>query len=429
MDRLTATYRLESPGSIDEAAAILAGEQSSGTFVPVPGESDALRERFAARVEAISDRQRVSAPSLPGAAPSKRGYEQATVVVSWPTENFGYNLPALVSTLQGNLYELRQLSGVKLLDVEFPDSFAEHFRGPAFGVEGTRRLANVWGRPLIGTIIKPSVGMPPADTAELVRTLVEAGVDFIKDDELMADPPHAPLRERVDQVMRVVNEHADRTGKKVLVAFNISDEMDRMLDHYDYIVQAEGACVMVSINSVGLAGVRRICDLGALPVHGHRNGWGMLTRHPLLGIEFAAYQKMWRLAGVDHLHVNGIGNKFWEPDDSVVRSIRACQTPMWGGYEALPVVSSGQWGGQAPETYRRTETVDLLYLAGGGILAHPDGPAAGVEAIRQAWQAALEGRTLEEAAATSPELRQSIRRFGHPPGVDPAPPQRSLEAL
>jgi ribulose-bisphosphate carboxylase large chain len=174
---------------------------------------------------------------------------------------------------------------------------------------------------------------------------------------------------------------------------------------------------MVSLNSVGLAGVKKICDRGELAVHGHRNGWGMLTRHPRLGMEFTAYQKLWRLAGVDQLHVNGIGNKFWEPDDSVVRSIAACRSPMLGGYQILPVVSSGQWGGQAVETYRCTRTIDLLYLAGGGILAHPGGPASGVRAIRQAWEAAVAGQSLEQAAARHPELAQAIAKFGRRPSA------------
>lgn len=103
-------------------------------------------------------------------------------------------------------------------------------------------------------------------------------------------------------------------------------------------------------------------------------------------IEFAAYQKIWRLAGVDHLHVNGLQNKFWEPDDSVVASIQSCLTPLWpdAAHCAMPVIASGQWGGRAPETFRRTQTLDVMYVAGGGIMAHPDGPAAGVNAIRQA---------------------------------------------
>lgn len=127
---------------------------------------------------------------------------------------------------------------------------------------------------------------------------------------------------------------------------------------------------------------------------------------------FRAYQKLWRLAGVDQLHVNGIQNKFWESDDSVVRSIAGCLTPMLGGYQVLPVVSSGQWGGQAPETYRRTETTDLLYMAGGGIMAHPAGPAGGVKALQQAWRAAVDGLSVEEAAKKYEEFGLSVQKFG-----------------
>ena len=228
----------------------------------------------------------------------------------------------------------------------------------------------------------------------------------------MANPPHSPFDERVKAVMRVINDHAQRTGKRVMVAFNVTDELDKMLRHYDRIVELGGACAMVSINSVGLAGVMRLCERGALSIHGHRNGWGMVTRHPMLGIEFPAYQKLWRLAGVDQLHVNGIANKFWESDDSVVRSIQSCLASQGSLRPVLPVVSSGQWGGQAFETWRRTKTVDLLYMAGGGVMAHPGGPAAGVAALHQAWEAAVRGATLAEAAAQHPEFRQSVERFG-----------------
>ena len=228
----------------------------------------------------------------------------------------------------------------------------------------------------------------------------------------MADPPHSPLERRVEAVMRVVNEHAARTGKKVMVAFNITDELDAMLRHHDTVLRAGGTCVMVSLNSVGLPAVSHLRRRCALPIHGHRNGWGMLTRCPALGIEFTAYQKLWRTAGVDHLHVNGLANKFWEPDDSVVRSVQALLAPLFGGYHAMPVLSSGQWGGQAPETYRRTGATDVMYLAGGGVMAHPDGPAAGLVAIRQAWEAAVAGIPLAEYAADRPELRRQLQKFG-----------------
>lgn len=412
MERITARYFIETPFEVEKAAQVLAGEQSSGTFVAVPGETEELKQRFAARVENIEQLETVKEPAIPGAVSKTGAYQRANVEVSWSIENFGYNLPVLVSTLQGNLYEITQFTGLKLMDLEIPPSYADHFIGPRFGIEGCRKLTGVEGRPLIGTIIKPSIGMTSEQTAELVKTLAEAGIDFIKDDELLSSSANSRFNDRVDAVMRVINEHADKTGKKVMYAFNLTDEIDRMLSHYDKIVSSGGTCAMISLNSVGLSGVKKICDEGQLPIHGHRNGWGMLNRHPLLGIEFPAYQKLWRLAGVDQIHVNGIQNKFWESDDSVVRSIEACLTPMLGGYSVLPVVSSGQWGGQAPETYRRTKTVDLLYMAGGGIMAHPGGPAGGVRALQQAWQAAVDGLTVEEAAKQYSEFGKSVEKFG-----------------
>ena len=180
----------------------------------MPGETEELKQRFAARVEKITPLETVSTPSLPGAKSSSGKFQRAEVVVSWSLENMGYNLPTLVSTIQGNLYEITAFTGLKLMDLELPPSFAQHFRGPKFGVTGCRKLTKVEGRPLIGTIIKPSIGMSPQQTADLVKTLVEVGIDFVKDDELMANPPHSPFDERVDAIMRVINAHAERTGKK-----------------------------------------------------------------------------------------------------------------------------------------------------------------------------------------------------------------------
>jgi len=413
MERITATYFIETPIQPEVAASILAGEQSSGTFVAVPGETPELRERFAARVESVEVINIVNQPSIPGGKTTADQYTRAMVKVSWPVENFGYNLPVLISTLQGNLYELRQFTGLKLLAIDLPDNYANHFRGPKFGVAGCRKLTGVFGRALIGTIIKPSIGLTPLQTANLVNTLGHAGIDFIKDDELLSSSSNSPFQDRVAAVMEVINRIADNTGRKIMYAFNISGEMDEMLERYDTIFKAGGTCAMVSINSVGIAATKKICEQGELAVHAHRNGWGMLTRHPLLGIDFAAYQKLWRLAGIDQLHVNGIQNKFWESDDSVVKSIEACLRPIGDTHPVLPVVSSGQWGGQAFETWRRTRTVDLLYMAGGGIMAHPSGAAAGVRALKQAWQAAVDGLSLEDAAQAYPEFAQSVKKFGN----------------
>lgn len=413
-ERVIATYRIETSHPTEVAAAIMAGEQSTGTFVRVPGETDELRAKHGARIEKITELGEVAAPTLAYAKPPKSGarLHRAEVVLSFPIENMGPSLPNLIATVMGNLYELREFSGLKLLDLELPPSFGRAYQGPQFGIPGTRRLSGVTGRPIIGTIVKPSVGLSPEQTAALVKTLAEAGLDFIKDDELQANGPHSPLEARVAAVMRVINEFADKTGKKVMYAFNITDEVDAMVRHHDTVLAAGGTCVMVSLNSVGLPALAHLRRRAQLPIHGHRNGWGALTRCSELGIDFRAYQKLWRTAGVDHLHCNGLRNKFWEPDESVLASARACLTPLHGGDPIMPVLASAQWAGQAPDTYAALGTVDLMYVCGGGIIAHPGGIAAGVASVRQAWQAAIEGIPLPEYARAHPELKQALEKYG-----------------
>ena len=413
-NRIHAKYWIETAAPLASAAATMAGEQSSGTFIRVPGETDELRERHAARVEAIRELSPVDTPSLPGAKKGPK-YHRAEVDLSWPLENLGPSLPNLMATVAGNLFELQQFSGLKLLDIALPQPFRDRYPGPQFGVPGTRQLSGVPKLPLVGTIIKPSVGLSPEATAAMVAQLAEGGIDFIKDDELQSNGPHCPLEARVKAVMAVLNAHAEKTGKKVMFAFNITGEIDEMRAAHDIVLAHSGTSVMVSLNSIGLPGVTALRRHSQLPIHAHRNGWGMLSRSPALGMSFVAFQKFHRLAGIDQVHVNGIRNKFCEPDDSVIASGRACLTPMFDGpnrgCEIMPVFSSGQWAGQAIDTYKAIQSTDLIYACGGGIVAHPAGIAAGVRSIRLAWEAAIDGRTLEQAAAEHSEVKQAMEMF------------------
>jgi ribulose-bisphosphate carboxylase large chain len=397
--RIYASYEVETKSPLEAALATMAGEQSSGTFLALPGETPELKARYGARVEQI-DRTTETA---------------ANTVLSWPIENMGPSLPNLLATVAGNLFELKQFSTLRLTGLHLPDEFRDAYPGPQFGVAGTRRLTGIASGPILGTIIKPSVGLSPQETAALVRQLVDGGIDFIKDDELQADGPHCPFAQRVEAVMAVINSHAERTGRKVMFAFNLTGEIDEMLRRHDVVERAGGTCVMASINSVGLPGfayLRRHCRL---PIHAHRNGWGLYSRSPNIGISYLAYQKLWRLAGADHMHVNGLRNKFCESDASVLASARECMTPMFNGAnrgcEVMPVFSSGQTVRQVHDTWNALGTADLIYAAGGGLMAHPAGVAAGVRAMRQAWQAAMAGVDIETAAATHTELRQSLEKY------------------
>ena len=416
--RIEARYWIETAYPLEQAAATMAGEQSTGTFIRVPGETDELRERFAARVEKLTPLGVVTQPSLPGSGLPRTGPESrqtAEVTLSWPLHNLGTSLPNLLATLAGNLWELKPFSGMRLLDVRLPPEFLAAYRGPQFGVQGTRSLTGVYGRPLIGTIIKPSIGLTPEATAAQVAVLAEAGIDFIKDDELQADGPHCPFDARLRAVMKVLHAHADRSGRKVMYAANITGEIDEMRRRHDLVLAEGGTCVMVSMNSIGLPALKVLREHCQVAIHGHRNGWGLLGRSPAIGMSFVAYQKFWRLAGIDHTHVNGLRNKFCETDESVIASARECLTPMFDvperGCEIMPVFSSGQTAAQAPDTWRLLGSMDLIHAAGGGIMGHPNGVAAGVRSLREAWEAAVAGVPLEDYARSHPDLKASLQGF------------------
>nr|WP_198982605.1 ribulose-bisphosphate carboxylase large subunit family protein [Herbaspirillum sp. ASV7] len=410
MERIYASYWLETGDDPARAAEVIAGEQSSGTFVALATETPELKERSGARVEKLEILGHSNTPSLPGGMSSQR-YTQCRLELSWPLENTGASLPNLMSTVAGNLFELRQVSGLRLTGLTLPKAFVDAYPGPAFGIAGTRKLTGVAQGPLIGTIIKPSIGLAVDETVQQVRELVAGGIDFIKDDELQADGGRCPFDERVRAVMRVVNEHADRTGKKVMVAFNLTGDLDQMRRRHDLVLAEGGTCVMAVLNSIGLVGLQELRRHAQLPIHAHRAGWGYLTRSPQLGWDYAPWQQLWRLAGADHMHVNGLRNKFSEPDDSVIAAARSVLQPVVPGADmvsTMPVFSSGQTGLQAADTYAAIGCADLIHTAGGGIFGHPQGVSAGVEALREAWVAAMEGVPLEQHARRNPALQAAL---------------------
>ena len=413
--RIEADYLIETAIDPMQAAEIMAGEQSSGTFRPVPAETPELKLRAAARIEQLEALEPVTTPTLPGAMQpkDKQIWHRALVTLSWPLDNIGPSLPNLITTIAGNLFELQPLSGIRLLDLRLPTAFAERYAGPKFGIQGTRALAGVPERPLIGTIIKPSVGLSAEATGALVTDLCAGGIDFIKDDELQADGPACPFEDRVKSTMRAVNAAADKTGKKAMVAFNLTGEIDEMRRRHDLVLDYGGTCVMVNLTGVGMSGMIDIGRHTELPIHAHRAGWGALTRDPLLGWSYPAWSKLWRLAGADHMHVNGFDNKFTESNESVAASVASLKDPLFGNSPmcAVPVFSSGQTVRQAAATLNAAGSPDVLVTAGGGIIAHPDGVTEGVKAMRQAYDAAMQGVDVDVYAKEYHELTAALAAF------------------
>ncbi len=412
---ITVTYRIETTGSVEAMAEKIASDQSTGTFVPVPGETEELKARVAARVLAIRHLSDADRPTWPEAAAGHGPIRRAEAEIAFPLDAIGTDLSALMTIAIGGVFSIKGMTGIRIVDMKLPEAFASAHPGPQFGLPGTRRLTGVAERPIIGTIVKPALGLRPHETAELVGELIESGVDFIKDDEKLMSPAYSPLKDRIAAIMPRILDHEQKTGKKVMYAFGISHaDPDEMMWNHDMVLEAGGNCAVVNINSIGFGGMSFLRKRSGLVLHAHRNGWDILTRDPGAGLDFKVYQQFWRLLGVDQFQINGIRIKYWEPDDSFVESFKAVSTPLFSKADCpLPVAGSGQWGGQAPDTYNRTgRTQDLLYLCGGGIVSHPGGPAAGVRAVQQAWQAAVADIPLDEYAKDHPELAASIAKFG-----------------
>jgi len=330
--RIFATYELQTPLELERAVAVLAGEASTGTFVPVPGEDPELRERFGMRLERVERptagratdavERHGSASVLSG--PASGELRSAQITVSLPTELTGTDLVTLLASVAGNVTELREVTRLRLLELELPDEVIAAAPRPALSVAGLRRLTAAYLRPVRATSV-----------SALTRDQDE-GPDLLLDDQIAADPPGRPLADRLATASVRAGEHGIPT------ALTITDSADTMFRHAERVARAGGGAVQVCGERVGVSAVialRRRCDLAILS---RPAGFGLRGRCGAGGIAFAAWQQLWRLAGADALEVP------YGADPSV------CLQPLAGDEDrALPIV---------PAARESTASVDCMVV-------------------------------------------------------------------
>ncbi|MEW6215087.1 MAG: RuBisCO large subunit C-terminal-like domain-containing protein [Nitrospirota bacterium] len=414
-DYIIATYYLETPMDLYEAANALAAEQSTGTWKRVGDETDYLRERHGIKVIGIYPVPGEFRQNLPtGVAMSEFGMQirAAVLRLAFPHINFGPKIPNLLTAVAGNLYEMGAFTAIRLMDLEFPESFLRNFKGSRFGIKGCRDILNIYDRPIIGAIIKPCVGLPADRLAELAYEGAKGGLDFIKDDELLADSSYNSIKDRVKKVTALLKHAEEETGEKKMYAFNITDRLDRIKELHDIVVEGGGNCVMINAATAGLEAMRELAEYTQVPIHCHRDFAPMWSRSPYIGISFPALTKLFRICGADQIHCGAIQGKLYESDDEVLWNMRACTLELDGIKDSLPVSSGGQWAGKAPVNARKIGHYDFLHLSGAGTYAHPDGPEAGARSIRQAWDAVIKNVPIEEYAKEKRELARAIEYFG-----------------
>lgn len=404
-DNIIATFRLETQGDLKEGAVDLAAESSIGTWTKVTTETEEVFKKLSAKVFDVDKKLKI-------------------IKVAYPLSLFEPgSIPQLLSSVAGNIFGMKKIKWLRLIDLDFPERYVKKFPGPAIGAEGIREITGVYNRPLIGCIIKPKMGLSWKEHRDVAMEVFEAGVDLVKDDENLTNQEFNPFFQRVLEICRVMKERQwfgkgigssndKKKNKEKIYAFNVTAETLEMIERAKFVKENNGNCVMVDIITTGFAAVQslRRQNLGLI-IHGHRAMHGAVTKNKKHGISMLVIAKLSRLAGVDQLHTGTIVGKMEGEREEVLEINRFLLSEWFGLKKTLPIASGGLHPLLIPDLINILGDNVILNF-GGGIHGHPLGVKAGVLAVRQALGAAKNGISLQKHAEDYNELKVAIEYWG-----------------
>lgn len=411
-EHLFFTYLIETDGDPQEAAANLAREQSTAQWQR-PGVEEDFRPRHGAKVTQVELVEESATAALTGESSPGVRYARVRARIAHPHRNFGPRIPNLLTVAMGEgAFFSHGVTSVKLLDIEFPESYLACFEGPRYGARGLRELLRAWDRPLFFGVVKPNVGLDPASFAHLAKESWLGGLDAAKDDEMLSDPDYSPFAERMRLVGQARREAEEATGEPKLFVANITDEFDRMLELHDIAVASGVGAVMVNAFATGLSAVRALRRRSQVPIVAHFDCIAPMSRHPHFGVSTEVMTKLQRLCGCDAIIMPGFGERMMTPDEEVLANANECSAPLGRLSAALPIPGGSDWAGTLPEMVEKLRTLDFGMVPGRGVFGHPQGPRAGAASLRQAWEAIVNRMPIAELAKQHPELREAIAAFG-----------------
>ncbi len=392
--------------NIIKFAAAIGIEQSCGTWIKVPQETEEIREKCIGRLVGVYE-----TPAYQIGLPEGINERHLIIRIAYPWANFGDQFAMLLSTVIG---EVAGSGKVKLLDLEFPDVFLKKFSGPKFGIKGIRELLGVYDRPLLNNMIKPCTGMSPAVTAELAYESAVGGVDIIKDDELIANPEHCPLTERVKHVMAALKQADDHKGEKTLYTVNITDRPDRLKENAYQALEAGANALMINYGTVGLDATRMLAEDKDInvPILGHPAYNGAVYESSWSGISVGLIgAKLPRLSGADMIISFSPYGKLTMLMDTFIDVGYKMTAPLGNIKPVFSMPGGGTTQGHVEDIVKKFGT-DVIIASGAGIHGHPMGTQAGARAFRQAIAAVVKGIPTTEAAQQYPELAAALSLWG-----------------
>ncbi|MGI5964806.1 MAG: RuBisCO large subunit C-terminal-like domain-containing protein [Candidatus Methanomethylophilaceae archaeon] len=388
-------YKVTTDLPIEKAAEAIAAEQSTGTWTGISTLTGSILEKYGARVLAIEGNE---------------------VTVAFPDADFSIDVggvPQILSVIAGNLFGLEALKGVRLEDVEFPTSIKSQYKGPRFGDEGLRKILNRPEKPLIGTIVKPKIGLSPKETAKYVYEAGAGGLTNGKDDETLVNQKFCPMQDRTVAIAESLDRLASE-GHRMIHAINVSTNGDKILEVAEKAQEWGASQLMVDVITCGFGAVQALAEDPSIkvPIHVHRTMHGAMTKNLDHGIAMLPMVKLVRMCGGDALHIGTLGaGKMTGDVKGDHDNLDACLDPSQPYRKVMPVCSGGVYPGML-EKMVKSSGFNVQIQAGGGVAGHPGGVRKGAMAMSQAIDSIFDGIPLKEYAKTHKELSQALDKWG-----------------
>jgi len=396
--------------SVDEAIGRIASESSNGTWTELTTLKEHIR-KIRARAFHISGN---------------------LVKIAYPIELFELgSMPQIYSSVCGNIFGMKALDNLRIEDIEFPETMLKSFLGPQFGIPGIRKFMKIPKRPLTCTVPKPKVGMTTEEHAKVGFDAWTGGVDFLKDDENLTDQKFNRFEDRVKLCAKMRDKAEKITGDKKDYFINVTAETNEMIKRAKIAHSYNFKYVMIDMLTAGWAGLQSLrnhCQDSKQAIHAHRAMHSAFTRNPKHGISMQVIADCARVVGVDNIHIGTVVGKLVGTAEEVLmldaemtneeipERFRAgvLQQKWYGMKPVIPVSSGGLHPGIVPDVLKLLGNDCVLQL-GGGLHGHPKGTKEGAKAFRQALDAFLAKKTLEEYAKkpANKALAIALKHFGH----------------
>lgn len=388
-----------------DVVSMVAGESSIGTWTELQTMNPRIGKTLAPKVYYLDEK-------------NKRAR------IAYPLELFELgNLPEIMSSIGGNIYGMKSAKGLRWEDVTLPEKMLKSFKGPQFGIQGLRKYLKIKSRPLVGTIVKPKVGLTEKEHAKVAYESWLGGCDIVKDDENLTSQNFNEFKKRFLLTIKSCKKAEKETGEKKVYLINCTAETEEMLRRIKFVEKNEGNYIMLDIITLGWAALQTARNHTKLPIHAHRAGHAMFDRNPEHGMSMEVVAQLARMIGVDTLHIGTAYGKMsggkkevlhieQEIESKFTKQTKENLSQKW--YSIKPVfgvASGGVYPGIVPNIIDFMG-LDIVLQAGGGVHGHPDGTIAGAKAMRQAVDAVLKKISLKEYAKSHPELREALKKWG-----------------